>query len=253
MKPPPQSPSPFTPPPPPSLPPPPSRPPRRHQLMRTQWVKIQTLHFNTDWTYRAIATHYEITQQIIQWVCTHPQTSSKCSDQPFKLTDKQVNILMQFVTASKYNRQLTLWCLSSILEFDCSTWTVRSVLKCEKFEWYLVCQKSFIIKKNQQNQLAWTHEHKNWMMKQWFRILWTDETWVTREPHWWIWMTWRKNEKWNSICTTDKMQRKCDWMFWRFFSDVTKSSSLFWKKNWDNIDQISYQQHTVSLIKNYIK
>jgi hypothetical protein len=41
-------------------------------------------------------------------------------------------------------------------------------------------------------------------------------------------------------------------MFWGSFSGHTKGPSLFWEKDWGNINAASYQQHTVPLIAGWI-
>lgn len=144
-----------------SSPSPLSTPKKIHmQLTQDKWIWICVL-WDIEWKYKNIAAKYNASLQVVQWVCTHSQIPKKWSDRPLRLSEKQVKSLVEFVTVSKTNWWLFYWCLPSILDFNCSAWSVQYVLQQWDFRWCLTHQKSSISSKNQWLQLVWTHKHLN--------------------------------------------------------------------------------------------
>jgi hypothetical protein len=79
-------------------------------------------------------------------------------------------------------------------------------------------------------RLRWAEEHVNWKPWQWWRILWSDETWITGGRHRRRWVTRKVGEELDPNCVIDKVPRRREWMFWGCFSGETKGPHLFWEK-----------------------
>ena len=102
-------------------------------------------------------------------------------------------------------------------------------------------------------RLAWAHEHLNWTLEQWSKILWTAETWITGGAHRRQYVTRRTGEEWNPDCIVEEHQRKQGWMFWGCFSGSGKGPGIFWEKDWGEISAETFQQHTVPVIDEWIQ
>lgn len=222
------------------------------QLTQDQQIWIQVLQ-NLGWMYKNITQKYDITFWVIQWACTHPQTPKKQSDRPSQLSEEQIESLVEFVMTSKENHWLPYYWIPEILRFNCSINSIQYALKKQGFKRCLVHNKPPISEKNQQLWLVWALEHINWIQKQWYNILWSDETWVTGETHWKVYVTQQMNEELNSSCIVKKISQRTEWMFWGCFADITKGLCLFWEKKWDTINKKIYQDHVMPLIHDWIR
>jgi hypothetical protein len=143
--------------------------------------------------------------------------------------------------------------LATTLNIGVKKGAIRAALEKEGFHRRLAMRKPPISEKNRRLRLQWAQEHVNWTMDQWYKILWTDETWVTAGRHTRTWVTRRPGEEWDPTCIVERHQRKKGWMFWGCFHGHTKGLGFFWEKDWGSIGKESYQQHTVPLIHGYIK
>jgi hypothetical protein len=65
-------------------------------------------------------------------------------------------------------------------------------------------EKAPITEANRKIRLAWAEEHVKWTMDQWYRILWTDETWITGGRHTRTWVTRRAGEEWDPTCIVER-------------------------------------------------
>jgi ketohexokinase/beta-glucosidase len=169
------------------------------------------------------------------------------------LTPAQVEELVFFVCASAQNRRMSFAQLAEVMGFGVRKWAIRSALLREGFHRRLAMRKPPITEANRKIRLAWAEEHVKWTMDQWYRILWTDETWITGGRYTRTWVTRRAGEEWDPTCIVERYQRKKGWMFWGCFHGHTKGPGIFWEKDWGSIGQESYCQHTVPIIHGYIE
>ena len=84
------------------------------------------------------------------------------------------------------------------------------------------------------------------------KILWTDETWVKGGKHRKVFVARRPGEELDPTCLIEKVQRKRGWMFWVCMNGDQKGPSLFWKKDWGNIDKGSYMAKIIPIIDGWI-
>jgi hypothetical protein len=101
-------------------------------------------------------------------------------------------------------------------------------------------------------RLEWAEQHVNWELWQWWRVLWSDETWVTGGRHHRRWVTRKVGEELEPTCVIDKVSKKAGWMFWACFSGLTKGPSLFWEKEWKSINAERYCERIIPLVHGWI-
>jgi ketohexokinase/beta-glucosidase len=106
---------------------------------------------------------------------------------------------------------------------------------------------------NQQIRRAWAEAHVDWEPWQWWRILWSDETWVTGGRHRKQWVTRKPGESLDPTCLVEKIRKRRGWMFWACFSGISKGPCLFWEKEWKSINKESYCERVVPLVDGWLR
>lgn len=231
----------------------PATPPRQ-QLTRDQIIQIHALR-SIGHTYEAIASHLSITVRSVQYACQreHP-TPIKRPGRPSQLNDTQIGELLQYVTYSKQTRRQSYLALSQAFsQWKVGEYVIRTCLRKLGFKRYVARRKPPISEANRCNRLAWAIEHRSWTREQWYRIFWTDETWVTGGRHTRTWVTRRQGEELDPTCIVERIPRKRGWMFWAGFNGTTKGPCLFWEKDWGTINQESYSSRIVPLIHGWLR
>ncbi len=202
--------------------------PQKHHLSRDKTLQTHTLR-SAGLTYEAIACQLSITVRQAQYACTrsHP-TPSKRSGRPGTLLNEQKTELIDYVCQSKLTRRLSYLHLSLAFEhWHISEHVIRTVLQRAGFKRRIARAKPPISEINRQKRLAWALEHRNWSQEQWYKIFWTDETWVTGGRHTRTWITRRIGEELDPTCITEKIPKRRGWMFWGGFNGVIKGPCLF--------------------------
>ena len=157
-------------------PPLPQTPPQRRELTRDERIQVRTL-VDLGLKYGAIAKHLGISVNQVQYANTHRPTPQKRKRGRHDLiTSSQQAFLVDFVTASKDNHQMSYWQIPLILNWNCSESAICRALKKEGFTHRLARKKPPISETNHILRLTWAMEHLNWTREQWNQILWTDET-----------------------------------------------------------------------------
>jgi len=62
-------------------------------------------------------------------------------------------------------------------------WAIKNTFYRLGFRRRVARKKPLITETNRKKRLAWAQEHLDWLLEQWAKILWIDETWVTGGPH----------------------------------------------------------------------
>ena len=75
------------------------------------------------------------------------------------------------------------------LNLNCSANTIKNALYKRGYHRRLARYKPFIFKKNHVLRLEFAYKHLHWSEKQWWEVLWSDETWVTAGTHRKVWVT----------------------------------------------------------------
>lgn len=218
----------------------PPKTPQSKTLTRDLRLQVHTLH-KIGLGYAEIASQLNISQRQVQYAWNHRLTPQfKCSGAKSSLNTESLQVLIEFVCASRRNRRLSYFEIPLELGWDrISPVTIQHALQKEGF------RKHPLSEKNRRARLAWALEHQDWTRTQWDLILWTDETWVTNR-HTRVWVTRRKGEEYEHTCVIDKEPKSRGWMFWGSFAGKTGlGPGLLWKKAWGSINQDSYIQHVV--------
>ena len=232
-------------------PPPPKTPHRQKETSRDLRIKAQTLR-DLEWSYAAIAKKLNITIRQVQRAVTHRPTPQKHkTGRKPKIDDFSLQILTEFVCASKRNRRMPFWQIPLELGWDVSADAIHTALKRAGFSRRLARKKPPISEKNRLLRLAWAIEHLDWTLEQWAAILWSDETWVNGSHHRRTWVTRRAGEEYDPTCVIISSTKKGGWMFWACFNGTTKGPCLFWEKAWGTINKLSYCEHIVPIIHEY--
>jgi transposase len=132
-------------------------------------------------------------------------------------------------------------------------YAIRSSLRRRGYKRCVAYAKPPLTEANRQIRYSWAQAHIDWEPWQWWRILWSDETWITGGRHRKNWVTRRPGEELNDTCIVDKVRRKHGWMFWGCFSGITKGPHLFWEKEWSSINKESYCDRIVPLVDGWIR
>lgn len=221
-------------------------------LLRDQRLQIQTFREFGHATYTEIARESNCTVRQVQYALNHRFTPQKhrCG-RHLLLGENDIDVLIDFICASKTNRRMSWLELSMI--WSCSEKAIRNALISRNFHRRIGRKKPPISEKNRLLRLQWAIEHSDWTMEQWAAILWTDETWVSGGRHTRTWVTRRDGEEFDPTCIIDKIQRKQGWLFWGCFSGLTgQGPGFFWEKAWKTVTSNSYVEHTVPVINGFM-
>ncbi|KAF2621091.1 hypothetical protein BU25DRAFT_484018, partial [Macroventuria anomochaeta] len=172
-----------------------------------------------------LPTFLKITERQVRYAIASDQvTPRRRSGYPHTLTDAQVDELEAYIRSSR-------------------RWYARRV----------ALAKPPLTQDVKDLCLEWAEQHVNWEPWQWWRILWSDETWVTGGRHRRRWVTRKTGEDFDPTCVIDKVPKKRGWMFWACFSGATKGPSLFWEKEWKSINKERYFERIVPLIHGWLR
>ena len=191
----------------------PTTPTHQTELSRDIRLQAQTLR-DIGWKYSSIAEFLKISLRQVQYACTHRPTPQKLlCGRKTTIDAASRQILVDFVCASRENRQLPYWRIPWELQWNVSEDAIRWALKKEGFSRRIARRKPPISEANRLLRLAWAHEHLNWTKEQWETILWSDETWVNSSRHKRVYVTRRAHEEYDPTCIIPRLPAKGGWMF----------------------------------------
>lgn len=106
-----------------------------------------------------------------------PRNDSKPrSGRPAKLNTRDVRRLVRAVTRSADGRRSFYLKLAKDLRIEASESTIRIVLRKVGFRRCVACPKPLISWINRRERLKWAREHLRWKLKNWMRIIFSDES-----------------------------------------------------------------------------
>ena len=205
----------------------------RKETSRDERLRISTLYFDAGWTQAQIALQLNLTIDQVRYAIRHRITPQKTRSgcKPF-LNTPQRKRLIEWVTASRENREVSWSEIPTLLGWNCGLKAIRAAFKKEGYTRACARQKPPLTYLNQVSRLSWAIEHEDWSEEQWFSILWTDETWVKPGRHTRLRIT-RKigpSELYHPDCIAPRYQRKIGWMFWGSLSGkYGRHKGLFWE------------------------
>ncbi|KAL2074598.1 hypothetical protein VTL71DRAFT_8376 [Oculimacula yallundae] len=121
----------------------------------------------------------DLTERRVKYALQAPDTPKKQTGRPLKLDTAQRQQLVDFICQSKKNRRMTYLELSQeFLYWNAGPEAIENALKREGFGLRTAIYKPPIFKKNRKLRLAFAIEHRGWTVYNWYKFLWSDETWV---------------------------------------------------------------------------
>ena len=165
---------------------------RRKYLSSEDCIRIRTLRKHTDKTMQQIAQDLGLSWHQVQHACARDSESPSIrTGRPPGLSNVQIDQLVAFVRSSFQARRMSYLDLSLDPFRD---WGVgqKSMQRALNSRGYFRCRarsKPVLsdINKTKRNEFARTHI--NWTLEDWSRVVWTDETWATGNPHKNTWVT----------------------------------------------------------------
>ncbi len=142
---------------------------------------------------------------------------NKRPGRPKKATERDIRAIVRKAIA---NRRSPLADITNFSPIDISESTTRRILKEAGLQKHIAVKKPFLTDKQMADRLQWALKHKDWTLKDWMRIIWSDEskieigkdsrvTWVSR----------RVDEKWKSECLIPSFKsQRTSIMVWGCFT-----------------------------------
>ena len=169
----------------------PSTPQKKRHLTRDERLQVHTLH-KAGLCYESIAKQLRVTKRQFQYaILNHRRSPKKRSGRPSTLSEEQVNELVLFVTSSSASRRMTYFELSQIAfpNWNVSERVIKCALNRRRHERRMVRPKPVLTEERKKLRLDFAERHCSWILEQWSKKLWTDETWVTGSFHSSTWIT----------------------------------------------------------------
>jgi transposase len=190
---------------------------------------------------RMIAQYLDITRRTVLYTQhVYQATPKKSKGRPPKLSNEQMDEIIEFISASKQNRRMGYNQVIEILHLNVSKQTLRLALNRQGYHRYIALRKPPISEATKLKRLRFAHEHIYWTPSQWAQILFTDETWVNGTNHRKIYVTRRSGEELDPTYIRERIQRPKGWMFWGSIAGFQKGAYCFWEKGWGKINSASY-------------
>jgi hypothetical protein len=230
---------------------------RAPELTRDEILRIHVLFYDAGHSRTQICLETTHTYKQVCDALKHRLTpQKKRSGRRVSLNTPQRKKLIQWVTASKINRETPWIEIPSILGFDCGEHAIRTAFKKEGFARRVSRKKAPLTQQHADERYKWALEHVNWTDEQWDIVLWSDETWAQPGIHTRIWTTRRigEAEVYDKDCVQPRYQRKIGWMFWGSMSGkYGRHRGLFWEKGWEKINAGSYSGIIVPVVDEIIQ
>ncbi len=192
-------------------------------------------------------------RQIAYTIHMDKGTPRKHTGRPPVITREQADELEAFVTSSRATRRMTYKNLADHFRWEeIGPYAIQLALQKRGYHRRIALRKPPLSVASKAIRLQWAHEHRYWTEDQWWKILWSDETWVHGGTHRKTWVTRKAGEELNTTCLVDKEQRRAGWMFWGCFSGSTKGPHCFWEKDWGTIGSATYCAHILPLIHGWL-
>ena len=158
----------------PTTPDPPNEPePRQNstRLNRDDRIRVLTLR-DAGLTYQQITSQLQMTYRQVQYTCqSHQTTPKKAHGQRPKLSEEDVDKVIDFISSSKRTRRMPYYKVIQELDLPVRTTALSRALKKRGYSRCKALRKPPLSDQNKRVRLAWALAHVNWTMEQWNRIL----------------------------------------------------------------------------------
>jgi hypothetical protein len=131
-------------------------------------------------THRFIANLLWITERQVGYaIASEHVTPQRRNGRPRTLTSAQIDELEAFVRSSRRTRQISYLALATgpFKAYGVLQHVIQRALQRRGYTRWLACAKPPLTEDTRDLRLGWAELHVNWEPWQWWRILWSDETW----------------------------------------------------------------------------
>ena len=131
---------------------------------RDQRLRIQTLYFDAGWIQAQIALQLNLTISQVRYALQHRITPQKISNVGRKLllNTPRRKQLIEWVIASRENRQVSWPEIPALLGWDCGVKAIRAAFKKKGYTPACARQKPPLTYANQISRLTWAIEYEDW-------------------------------------------------------------------------------------------
>jgi transposase len=138
---------------------------------------IRRLHWRAKIPVRELADEYHLGQSEVYRILAYPAPGRARPGRkgpPQKLTDAQVNEIIEYCSESWEHRVLNYQILCAELDLACTPSTLQHRLHQRGYFRYTACQKPYLTASQVIARLLWAIAHIFWH-EEWLKVLWSDE------------------------------------------------------------------------------
>ena len=137
------------------------------RLNRDDRIRVLALR-DAGFTYQQITSQLQMTYRQVQYTCqSHQATPKKAHGQKPKLSEEDVDKIIDFISSSKRTRRLPYYKVIQELDLPIGTTALARALKKRGYSRCKALRKPPISDQNKRVRLAWALEHVNWTIEQW--------------------------------------------------------------------------------------
>jgi hypothetical protein len=138
---------------------------------RDERLAARTLRAQNQ-TYARIAAQTGLTQRQVQLACSNERpTPRKPRGQRLKLSEEQLDEVIEFITSSKEARRMPYKEVTRALQLPVCKATLRKALARRGYHRCKALRKPPLSERTRALRLTWALEHVNWTREQWLKVM----------------------------------------------------------------------------------
>jgi transposase len=147
-------------------------------MVKSRLTEAEKVFILTNYNFKSIGSEQlhrsrsTIYSFYMRWLNSQTIQNRKPGGRPRKLNDRDHVRILRHV---KGHPETTLRLIQTKLKIDCSLKTISKILHENKYRNFVMKNKPNISKVNMTRRLAFANEHRDWGVKEWSKILFTDE------------------------------------------------------------------------------
>lgn len=204
---------------------------KTHEWSPTSRGKALGLHASGRIPFREITNITSIPKTTAQAINTRGTGINKPrSGRPKKLSSRDIRQIVRYIHTNKSTRRVTLKTLKNDFHLDVHENTLRAALKEAGLSHRVARHRPYLNKRDRCRRLKFAKEHKDWTVKQWGDVLFSDEMavqlFMQRHTKDWIWRT--KEEEYHPDCINyGRRPKGVGLMFWGVFRQGKMGPGVF--------------------------
>ncbi len=174
-----------------------------------------------------------IINEVLERLCTAFFEVSKLrSGRPLSIISRAARILLRQLRS----KSKIIWRqLKTNIEIDLNARTLNATLRAHEISYWLALKRSKLTSEAARLRLRWAKRHENWIVNQWRKVIWSDETFVTRKSgKTREWMFETRKQKWDRDKVMKILNEKIFFiMVWRAFWGSERSNLYLLDRNFE--------------------